>query len=75
MTRATARFQPALSRPYAPWCVVTSLARVPTAASHALQAEVREHYDLERLWSDAPELDLGLPEEGSDEEGDAGGAG
>jgi len=28
---------------------------------HVFQAEVREHYDLERLWSDAPVLELGLP--------------
>ncbi len=26
---------------------------------HVFQREVREHYDLERLWSDAPELELG----------------
>jgi len=28
---------------------------------HVFQEEVRSHYDLERLWSDAPRLDLGLP--------------
>jgi ribosome-associated protein len=27
---------------------------------HVFQAEVREAYDLERLWSDAPPLELGL---------------
>ena len=27
---------------------------------HVFQAEVRRHYDLERLWSDAPQLGLGL---------------
>ena len=26
---------------------------------HIFQREIREHYDLERLWSDAPELELG----------------
>jgi ribosome-associated protein len=26
---------------------------------HVFQAEVRKQYDLERLWSDAPEIDLG----------------
>jgi ribosome-associated protein len=25
---------------------------------HVFQREVREHYDLERIWSDAPALDL-----------------
>jgi ribosome-associated protein len=25
---------------------------------HIFQSEVREHYDLERLWSEAPRLDL-----------------
>ncbi len=25
---------------------------------HVFQSEVREHYDLERLWSEAPRLDL-----------------
>jgi ribosome-associated protein len=25
---------------------------------HVFQQEVRDHYDLERLWSDAPELEL-----------------
>ena len=28
---------------------------------HVFQEEVRSHYDLERLWSDAPHLDLALP--------------
>jgi ribosome-associated protein len=28
---------------------------------HVFQAEVREHYDLERLWSDAPRVELDLP--------------
>jgi ribosome-associated protein len=28
------------------------------AIVHIFQQEVREHYDLERLWSDAPALDL-----------------
>ena len=27
---------------------------------HVFQDEVRRHYDLERLWSDAPQLGLGL---------------
>lgn len=27
---------------------------------HVFQADVRIHYDLERLWSDAPTLELGL---------------
>ena len=27
---------------------------------HVFQQEVRSHYDLERLWSDAPQLGLGL---------------
>jgi ribosome-associated protein len=31
---------------------------------HVFQQDVRRHYDLERLWSDAPEVDLGL--EGDD---------
>jgi len=26
--------------------------------AHVFQGEVREHYDLERVWSDAPVLDL-----------------
>ena len=29
---------------------------------HVFQPDVREHYDLERLWSDAPQLDVGLPD-------------
>ena len=29
---------------------------------HVFQADVREHYDLERLWRDAPQIDPGLPE-------------
>ena len=32
---------------------------------HVFQAEVREDYDLERLWSDAPAVDLELPEDTS----------
>ncbi|MBW2268757.1 MAG: ribosome silencing factor [Deltaproteobacteria bacterium] len=28
---------------------------------HIFQPEVREHYDLERLWSDAPRVELDLP--------------
>ncbi|MDJ0789446.1 MAG: ribosome silencing factor [Myxococcota bacterium] len=29
---------------------------------HVFQADVREHYDLERLWEDAPRIDLdGVP--------------
>ena len=28
---------------------------------HVFQEEVRSHFDLERLWSDAPQLDLALP--------------
>ena len=27
---------------------------------HVFQHEVRRRYDLERLWSDAPKLDLGI---------------
>ena len=30
---------------------------------HVFQQEVRRHYDLERLWSDAPKLDLGIEED------------
>lgn len=30
---------------------------------HVFQQEVRQHYDLERLWSDAQPLDLALPAE------------
>jgi ribosome-associated protein len=30
---------------------------------HVFQQEVRRRYDLERLWSDAPKLDLHLEEE------------
>lgn len=36
---------------------------------HVFQEEARRHYDLERLWSDAPELDLGIPAEGDAAEG------
>ncbi len=36
---------------------------------HVFQSEVREHYDLERLWSDAPPLELDLEESSSDEAG------
>ena len=25
---------------------------------HVFQQEIRDHYDLERLWSDAPSLEL-----------------
>ncbi len=32
---------------------------------HVFEPEVREHYDLERLWSDAPPLDLQLGPEAS----------
>ena len=28
---------------------------------HIFQTDVREHYDLERLWSDAPRIALDLP--------------
>jgi ribosome-associated protein len=28
---------------------------------HIFQPDVREHYDLERLWSDAPRIDLDAP--------------
>ena len=27
--------------------------------AHVFQPDVREHYDLERLWSDAPSIDVG----------------
>ena len=30
---------------------------------HVFQQEVRRHYDLERLWSDAPKLDLCIEQE------------
>jgi ribosome-associated protein len=30
---------------------------------HIFQEEVRDRYDLERLWSDAPTLDLGVDEQ------------
>jgi len=30
---------------------------------HVFQKQVREDYDLERLWSDATRVDLGLPDE------------
>ncbi len=32
---------------------------------HVFQEEVRRHYDLERLWSDAPRLDLGFEGRGA----------
>jgi ribosome-associated protein len=35
---------------------------------HVFQQEVRETYDLERLWSDAPTLDLGLEDPGESAE-------
>jgi len=28
---------------------------------HVFDAETRTHYDLERLWRDAPRIDLGIP--------------
>ena len=31
---------------------------------HVFQQEVRRRYDLERLWSDAPKLDLRIEEDG-----------
>ena len=31
------------------------------AIVHVFDPETRENYDLERLWRDAPRLDLGLP--------------
>jgi len=30
---------------------------------HVFQQEVRRNYDLERLWSDAPKLDLHIEED------------
>jgi ribosome-associated protein len=30
---------------------------------HIFQEEVREYYDLERLWNDAPAIELGQPPE------------
>ena len=30
---------------------------------HVFQEEVREYYDLERLWADAPTIELGQPPE------------
>ena len=35
---------------------------------HVFQPEVRKRYDLERLWSDAPKLDLHIEEEDPDKE-------
>ena len=32
---------------------------------HVFQQQVRDDYDLERLWSDAPAVDLGIPGEPS----------
>ena len=32
---------------------------------HVFQHEVRRRYDLERLWSDAPKLDLHIEEGGA----------
>ena len=32
---------------------------------HVFQKQTREDYDLERLWSDAPVVELELPEETS----------
>jgi len=29
---------------------------------HIFQQETREHYDLERLWSDAPQLEIATPD-------------
>jgi len=34
---------------------------------HVFQKEVRQRYDLERLWSDADAVDLGLDESGDHE--------
>ena len=34
---------------------------------HVFQKEVRQRYDLERLWSDANAVDLGLDEPGDRE--------
>jgi ribosome-associated protein len=30
---------------------------------HIFQEEVRDYYDLERLWNDAPSIELGQPPE------------
>ena len=35
---------------------------------HVFQPEVREHYDLERLWSDAPRIEVGARPGGSERE-------
>jgi ribosome-associated protein len=34
------------------------------AIVHVFQREIRDHYDLERLWSDAPALELETPSRG-----------
>lgn len=40
---------------------------------HIFTRDVREYYDLERLWSDAPLLDLGLADDAKGASGAAGG--
>lgn len=39
---------------------------------HLMQPEAREHYSLERLWKDCPELNLGVSGEGVGSSGEAG---
>lgn len=39
------------------------------AVAHVFQEEIREHYDLERLWSDAPVIDVSTASERQSAEG------